>query len=166
MVSAHDVANFILSHTGPMSTWKLQKLVYYSQAWHLAWEEQPLFTERIQAWANGPVCPALYRMHRGAFTISSWPSGDPSKLDQAERETVEAVLESYGDLTGRQLSHLTHSEAPWRETRGDLPPTAPSNAEIPQELMQSFYAALDASNQPTVADWGGSASPTDDDIPF
>jgi uncharacterized phage-associated protein len=32
MASVHDVASYILHKTGSISTWKLQKLAYYSQA--------------------------------------------------------------------------------------------------------------------------------------
>jgi len=60
MASVHDVAAYILREQGAMSTWKLQKLVYYSLAWHLVWDDEPLFEEPIQAWANGPVVRALY----------------------------------------------------------------------------------------------------------
>ena len=58
-VSVLDVAASILKQHGPMSTWKLQKLCYYSQAWSLVWDEEPLFSEDIQAWAHGPVIPKL-----------------------------------------------------------------------------------------------------------
>lgn len=80
-VSAHDVAAYILHKQGPMTVWKLHKLLYYSQAWHLAWEDEPLFGERIEAWANGPVVPDLYPLHKGLLTVSEWP---PSKRDRQE----------------------------------------------------------------------------------
>jgi uncharacterized phage-associated protein len=65
MADVFDAAAYILKVCGdcdelPVTTWKLQKLVYYSQAWSLVWDDEPLFPEEIQAWANGPVCPALY----------------------------------------------------------------------------------------------------------
>ncbi len=47
MATAHDVADFILAKLGAMSAMKLQKLVYYSQAWHLTWAEKPLFENQI-----------------------------------------------------------------------------------------------------------------------
>ena len=72
MATVHDVAAAILEREGPMTAMKLQKLVYYCQAWHLVWDEEPLFPERIEAWANGPVVHALYDKHRGSFTVSSW----------------------------------------------------------------------------------------------
>ena len=53
-IRVFDVAAYILEQKGSMTTMKLQKLVYYSQAWSLVWDEKPLFEEAIEAWANGP----------------------------------------------------------------------------------------------------------------
>jgi uncharacterized phage-associated protein len=55
MAKVSDVAEYILEKVGETTAMKLQKLVYYSQAWHLAWTEQPLFKDKIEAWCNGPV---------------------------------------------------------------------------------------------------------------
>jgi integrase len=151
MATVHDVAKYILKRQGSMSTWKLQKLVYYSQAWHLAWDEEPLFLEPIEAWANGPVVRALYKLHRGRFNVADWPKGTPSQLTNSERVTIDLVLNEYGDLTGRQLSALTHSERPWQEARTGLSPTDRSTRHINLEGMHDFYAALDADEDaPTV----------------
>jgi len=68
--SVFDVALAILQKHGPMTAMKLQKLVYYCQAWHLVWEGRPMFRERIEAWASGPVVPELYEAHRGKFMVS------------------------------------------------------------------------------------------------
>ncbi|MGQ0837687.1 Panacea domain-containing protein [Actinokineospora sp.] len=89
------------------------------QAWHLVWDEEPLFEERIEAWANGPVVPELYRQHRGRLRLDSDErlGGDPAALRAGERETVEAVLAAYGDKQANWLSELTHREAPWRNAR-------------------------------------------------
>lgn len=145
LANVHDVAAYILEKQPGMTTWKLQKLVYYSQAWHLAWEEEPLFAEPIEAWANGPVVRELFKHHKGRFVVNAWQWGDPAKLTQPERETVDAVLTSYGALTGRQLSILTHEEAPWADARAGLSSTARSDCVIEAEALQAFYSALDAS---------------------
>jgi uncharacterized phage-associated protein len=71
VASVFDVAAYILAEQGPVTHMKLQKLVYYCQGWHLAWDEKPLFDEPIEAWANGPVCPALYEVLQGTFTVDS-----------------------------------------------------------------------------------------------
>ena len=145
MASAADVAAYILTrYPRGVSTWQLQKLVYYSQAWHAVWRDEALFEERIEAWANGPVVRSLYTQHRGKFAVTSSDiRGDAEALTAGQRKSIERVLDAYGGLSGRQLSVLTHSEPPWREARGGLPPTSASDAEITLESMQRFYSALD-----------------------
>src|SRR5258708_570857 len=69
MATVHDVAAYILGKCGPMTAMKLQKLVYYSQAWGLVWDERPLFAEQIEAWANGPVVRDLYDKHPRAILM-------------------------------------------------------------------------------------------------
>jgi uncharacterized phage-associated protein len=49
MATAHDVAAYILRGQGEMTAMKLEKLVYYAQAWSLVWDEEPLFKERVEA---------------------------------------------------------------------------------------------------------------------
>lgn len=155
MVTVHDVADYILGKCGPMSTMKLQKLVYYSQAWHLVWAEERLFPETIEAWANGPVVYDLFRSHRGLFTVdqSSVKRGDGEALTPTERGTVDAVVDNYARLTGRQLSALTHNEDPWRIAREGLDATARSNKAIDPEVMAEYYGALDLDDDaPAVTD--------------
>ena len=48
---------------------KLQKLLYYCQAWALVWDDKPLFKEKIEAWISGPVVRTLYNTHRGKFLL-------------------------------------------------------------------------------------------------
>ena len=132
----------ILQRQGAMSTWKLQKLVYYCQAWHTVWEDAPLFDEPIQAWANGPVVRSLYELHRGKFSVGSWPSGDPSRLAPAEITTIDAVLRTYGAMSGAELSTLTHREPPWRDARAGLPEGERGNAVVPLDAMAEYYGSL------------------------
>lgn len=142
MTSAVDVAAYILARKGPMTAMKLQKLVYYSQAWSLVWEERPLFEGRIEAWANGPVSPQLYEHHRGQFTVTALPSGDPNILSKNDCETIDAVLTYYGDKTAQWLSDLTHLEDPWRNARGTLPSGSFSNTEITHAAMAEYYGSI------------------------
>lgn len=140
-VSAHDVAAYILRERGEMPAMKLQKLVYYAQAWSLVWDEKPLFAEEIQAWANGPVIPALYDRHRGQFTVKEW-DGNPDALNDIERETVQKVLEFYGDKSTQWLTDLTHNEQPWMEARKGLPPGVRGNHPITHASMAEYYSSL------------------------
>lgn len=145
MASVHDVAAYILRERGPMSTWKLQKLVYYSQAWHLVWEDKPLFSEPIRAWSNGPVVPKLYRTHSGRFEVDqTWAAhhGNADALTADERESVDAVLAFYGPKSGQWLSELTHRERPWKEARKGVPEGERSNRLISKAAMTEYYGSL------------------------
>jgi len=142
MTTVRDVAAYILREQGSMTAMKLQKLSYYSQAWHLVWEDKPLFHDRIEAWANGPVAPALYQLHRGHFEVTPTMISSDTPLDPDEVSTIEAVLGYYAEMTAWDLSRLTHSEDPWRDARSDLPPGARSASEITPASMAEYYGAL------------------------
>ena len=142
MTTVRDVAAYVLSTRGGMTAMKLQKLCYYSQAWHLVWEDKPLFDDRIEAWANGPVAPALYDLHRGQFRVEPGLVNVPGQLDEAEASSVDAVLKFYGEQSAWDLSNLTHTERPWLDARGNLPVGAPSHAEITPASMAEYYGSL------------------------
>jgi uncharacterized phage-associated protein len=142
MATVHDVAAYIIKKQGVMSTMRLQKLAYYSQAWHLVWEDRPLFQADFEAWANGPVCPALYRGHAGQFRISTWPTGDQRKLQPSERESIDIVLGYYGPRNGQWLSDLTHMERPWRDARHGVPDGARCQNVITKLAMQDYYSSI------------------------
>jgi uncharacterized phage-associated protein len=142
MPNVHDVAAYILKHRGSMTAMKLQKLVYYSQAWGLVWDEEPLYPERIRAWANGPVVRELYDAHKGQFRVSEHGCGNPDALDNDQRATVDSVLKFYGGMPSQQLSDLTHREAPWRDARVGLEPGERGNREITHEAMAEYYGSL------------------------
>jgi uncharacterized phage-associated protein len=56
---------WLANETGSfISNLKLQKLVYYTQAWHLALHDLPLFDEDFEAWVHGPVIPDLYHTYK------------------------------------------------------------------------------------------------------
>lgn len=152
MPSVHDVAAYILDEAGPMTAMKLQKLVYYSQAWHLVWDDEVLFPERIEAWANGPVVPELYGRHRGRYTVEApWQWGSADALTDDQRETLNEVLNAYGDFTAQQLSVLSHSERPWQEARQGLQPLERGSEVIEPMIMADYYGSLlqdDSASEP------------------
>lgn len=147
MASIIDVAKYILDKCGSMTTMKLQKLCYYSQAWFLAWNELPMFDEDFEAWANGPVCPGLFRLHRGRFIVSSdeMPqlSGEHS-LNENEKETIDKVISYYGDKDAHWLSELTHKELPWKSARerAGAAPGEPCSEIVTKESMMEYYSGL------------------------
>ncbi|WP_437576432.1 Panacea domain-containing protein [Sorangium sp. So ce887] len=143
MATAHDVAAYILQQRGQMTAMKLQKLVYYAQAWHMVRADKTLFDDEIQAWAAGPVIKSLYISHRGRYTLSAGDLlGNVDALDASERRSVDVVLAHYGDRTAEQLSELTHSEPPWINARKGLGPTERGDKTIDPTEIVDYYTAF------------------------
>lgn len=134
-----DVAAYILSQ-GPREALELQKLVYYTQAWSLAWDGVGLFEDRIEAWPMGPVAPELWREHRKKLMVAR-VDGDPAALSARDQATIDAVLEFYGGMGSSRLVEMTHEDKPWQDARGDLAPGARSSKRIPEASMRRFYSA-------------------------
>lgn len=108
-VTAIDVAQEILSQTGPMDAWKLQKLCFYSQVAHLVTYGQPLFRERIEAWAQGPVVRELYGFHRkkilGQLAADRRCSGGFGSSDGLDRSPVRDCSVRVVDGIPAQRAH-------------------------------------------------------------
>ena len=122
-----------------ISNLKLQKLVYYAQAWNLVLRDKPLFRERIEAWVHGPVAPELFRRFKanGWATICTEvnPVGDKDL-----RNFLGMILKVYGKYGASQLEELTHAEDPWKKARRNVAPDVPSNVVISHESMKKFYS--------------------------
>jgi uncharacterized phage-associated protein len=90
------------------------------------------------------VVRELYREHRRKFEVNAktFPDGDPDRLTQAEKETIDAVLDSYGKLKAYELSEMTHREAPWRDARRGGPPGAACSSVITMAAMAEYYESL------------------------
>jgi len=121
-----------------VSNLKLQKLLYYTQAWHLAFTKSPLFGEEFEAWVHGPVVPRVFRR----FKDFGWKTIDVKVTPLADPKVtahISAILEAYGHFDARQLERLSHSEGPWKAARGTLAPDESSSNVITKASMREFY---------------------------
>ncbi|HLO48870.1 MAG TPA: type II toxin-antitoxin system antitoxin SocA domain-containing protein [Kamptonema sp.] len=149
MKSALDVARYFLCRLDreagdTISPLKLQKLVYYAQAWSLVFRNHPLFDEDIEAWVHGPVVREVWKEYQD-YKYSDIPeSVDLSDIEfeEDEREVLEEVWSVYGELSAKRLEELTHSENPWIQARKGLEPAEKSTNIISHEQMKNYYASL------------------------
>lgn len=143
MATVFDVAQYIRNSLGEISTIKLQKLVYYCKAWSLVWDEDPLFSEGFEAWANGPVVPKLYQEHKGKFFCPRHFTGaDVSRLTPRQKENIDIVLKSYGDKSPQYLVALSHSEKPWADAHKGHENWELCKAPITDEAIAEYYSSL------------------------
>jgi uncharacterized phage-associated protein len=144
MYSAGEIAATILIECYKrgieVSNLKLQKLLYYAEAWNLALGKGSLFTETLEAWVHGPVTPGVFRSYKD-FRWS--PITNPRTegiSDESIVEHINTILDAYGSFHATELERLTHNEKPWLEAREGLEPDEPSTRPISRETMAGFYA--------------------------
>lgn len=149
-MTIHDACDFILTKAteegSSLNFLKLQKLVYYAQAWHLAIHRQPLFQGRFQAWIHGPVNRELFDRFKGrkqlysAMELGDVRSGfDLGQISNEKARFLDSILETYAGLTGSQLEEMTHNEDPWIQARKGYRPSERCEVELSEELMGRFY---------------------------
>ena len=119
-LTCFDVADYFLSlvdeDTGDsVSNLKLQKLAYYAQGFNIAFYNEPLFKERIEAWQHGPVIPDLYDKYK---VFDGHPIDKPSKVDfskysERDQELLNEIYEHFGQFSAWKLRDMTHQEPPW-----------------------------------------------------
>lgn len=141
-VCVFDVAAYIINQTGAMTSMKLQKLIYYCQAWSLVWDETPLFKEPIEAWSNGPVVREMFYFHRGQFIVDSISIGNPQLLSETQIETIDAVLDYYGRKSSQELIDLTHNEEPWKKAREGMSDLQRGHREINLDSIADYFSSL------------------------
>ena len=139
MADVHDVAAAVIARTGPESPMKLQKLLYYAQAWNLAEHGEPLFDAEIEAWRKGPVVRSVWERHRYQNQVEVWDEGDATALTPSESQLVASVVARYGGFSRDDLSAMTHDEEPWQHARAGLSDSEPSCVPLSRAVMASYF---------------------------
>jgi len=151
MCTSSQTTDYILSKIDTqagetISPLKLQKLLYYCQAWHLTIFNKCLFKEKIEAWAHGPVVPSQYARFAGIFREDAIKINNINlvlpNLKKETKELLDEVLSIYGEHSAGYLETLTHKEIPWCNARGNLKPYEKSTNEITHKSMIDYYSAF------------------------
>ena len=144
-ISPKNTANFLLiecrERGDVLTNLKLQKLLYYAQAWYLAIHNKPLFKEDFQAWVHGPALPSQYKR----FKRFEWRPileediAKPVLKDALIADHLLEIVNVFGIETASSLELMTHNEKPWQEARNGIPNDQPSTSIISKESMRLFY---------------------------
>lgn len=145
MISANTVADFFLSfaheHGDYITPLKLQKLVYYADAWHLVNFDEALVDEDFEAWIHGPVVRSLYTRFKdyrwNPILCEVTKPQLPSEIEEHLHETYEA----FGGFSGFELERMTHEEKPWIDARKGYEPDDSCGVIINKQTMRDFYTA-------------------------
>ena len=123
--SALGVANYFLCKAQEateedhelISNLKLQKLVYYAQGLFMAVHGKRLFSDKIEAWAYGPVVPELYYHYKEYQSkgIRTDKNFNPSIIDKETKNFLDEIYEAFGQYSAISLMNLAHSDRCWIE---------------------------------------------------
>lgn len=144
-VSVHAVANKFIelaeNNGAALTNMQLQKLVFLSQGFTLGLLGRPLYHQDTFAWQFGPVVKDLYKSLQkyGRNEVTELlPEAGPTDFGDDEIEIMEAVWQTYGKLSGIELSEITHEPGtPWSQTWAEH-----QFSVIPQQLIAAYYQQL------------------------
>ncbi|MFA5986515.1 MAG: type II toxin-antitoxin system antitoxin SocA domain-containing protein [Parcubacteria group bacterium] len=128
-----------------MTPKKLQKMLYYAQAWFLVFENRRLFDDKIEAWMHGPAIYSIYQEYKmfGFFPIRKEIDKDfLDKISDNTKRFLSDIWKVYGKYDADYLEILSHNEKPWRVARAGVGEFNASKNEIDTKLMKSFYKEL------------------------
>lgn len=114
MNDIRTIANHILSLTGEISSMKLHKLLYYVQAYGLAWTGEKMFADPIIVGVHGPMFPVIFPYHEESFHVDSSmiPSGE-YLVDDVTVKVVGGVVSALKGFTGWELYRRYSFEEPY-----------------------------------------------------
>ena len=151
----------------PIDQMKLQKLLFYAHAWHLAINDKPLFDEDFEAWPWGPVTRDVYyqtRKYGGSpvtgfvHEIQSKPgkSGfeffEPKEVEEPVKIFIKSIWDVHKQYTGIQLSNSTHAAGePWTIMK-EMYKKLDHKPIIPNQLIADIFKRKLENENPSCTD--------------
>ena len=136
------IVNYSNEKNYNISNLKLQKLLYFIQAYFLVKRNKPCFNEEIQAWAFGPVVPEAYQEFKqyGGCNIPEIRDGrigkeiKECKFEKSDQDDIERIVDVFSGYSASALVTLSHNQDPWKN---NYEPGA--NKEIdPKDIKEYF----------------------------
>jgi len=125
---------------------KLQKLMYYIQAWSLGINGNPMMDARFEAWVHGPVCIELYNRFKETKSLYATIGkedvldyGSNCEMASDDVEFIDYILENYAQYSGVQMEAMTHGEEPWINARKGFESMERCHNEITNQAMKDYY---------------------------
>lgn len=150
-IDSKYLVDYILVRGGAMSHLKIQKILFYIQAYHLAYFDEPIIDDNFEAWVHGPVSRKVYNsakdlsiLHSEIQFVLDDGEEDPKKiildiLNQSQIELLNDVIDELKDLSGLQLENMTHSEYPWLNARKGFDVGERCTVIITNDIIREYY---------------------------
>lgn len=157
MYNVLDVCRHVINYSNNqdygISNLKLQKVLYFIQAYFLISTPEACFAEQIEAWDFGPVVPEAYHEYKqyGSGDIpyitsyiqfdeeDIWNSASIDFSDNIisddDKKLIDMVVDKFSEYSATDLVTLTHRQAPWKDAyvRG-------MNNAIKNESIKEYFS--------------------------
>lgn len=151
-----EVANSFINLFAPaggVEHMKLQKLLFYTYGWWLAFRPEPLLKEKPEVWRYGPVFSSIYWTFNsfGSDPILQPKSDIPFQQvppavpleDKNTTEFIDWIARKYGRFDSLQLSDMTHEPGtPWYQMAERHGFKVPRYLKIDDEITRDFFKHL------------------------
>lgn len=143
--NATEIANWFIAkaaESGDLVTHlKVQKLLYYAEAWTEVITGKELFSEQMQAWAHGPVVPEVFQEFK-AYGWNALPVPNNQEVPKVSDDVLDIltqVYDTYGELPAKTLEVMTHQDEPWIAARGNLDSESRCETVIPKQKIKEYF---------------------------
>ena len=142
-----DVAKYIVhkfNKEGSITQLKLQKLLYFTEAYYMVEKNRPLFNEKFKAYTYGPVCFEVYdyyRAYRDSNIDDEFISDEEYNKLTPYISIIDEVCNAFGAFSASQLVSLTHENgSPWKTIYDRNGGSNSGNlGTIPKDLTKKWF---------------------------
>ena len=121
---AKDIARYVIFYCDkyghPISNLKLQKILYFIQAYFLFETNKPCFSDVIEAWDYCHIVPSVYKEYRiyGSSNIPCTDDGSEFRyIKDDDYDSLNRILAEVSKNTESQLAYITRHQSPWIDAR-------------------------------------------------
>ncbi len=115
---------------------KLQKILYFAQAYYLAKMNKPLFNDKIEAWEYGPVIPVVYHKYKSYKSSPIFSEKDESSISKEDKIIIKKIWDTFGGYSASRLVDIVHAHTPWKDAN------ILANKTIYQKVIKEYYTLL------------------------
>lgn len=139
MYNVIDVCNYIISYCRKkgyeITNLRLQKILYFIQAFFLQEINTPCFENQMEAWDLGPVVPEAYHFFKefGSKPLSEKKGSTSQDIELDDKNRINEVLDCLSKYSTYQLVNITHNQKPWKKNHKKY-----ENNPIPIEDIRSI----------------------------
>lgn len=152
MINYDELASYIIMKCNKdnkdISNKKLQKMVFYCQAYHIARYKEKLIDNEFEAWVHGAVLPVLYNDYScyGYRNINIYNeeeyNNSRNNLGEYLSDFLDRIIDKFSSLSANEIEDLNHNELPWQEARTGYAANENCNEVISEECIYNYYSQL------------------------